>query len=112
NRTTSNSLEIWIQKNGRVTIGEDCLIAHDVHIQCGDMHGIFDIESKQQINLSSNEVKIEKHVWLGRSVTVLKDVTIGSGSIIGLRSLVVQNIESRAMAVGSPARVIKRNVSW
>ena len=46
--------------------------------------------------------------WLGCGVTVLGNVTIGFGSIIGARSLVLASIPPLCLAVGSPARVIKR----
>ena len=41
-------------------------------------------------------------------VSVLPGVTIGYGSIIGAGSVVTKDIPSRCIAVGNPAKVIKR----
>ena len=43
---------------------------------------------------------------------MLKGATIGAGSIIGAESVVTKDIPPESMAVGSPARVIRRGVSW
>lgn len=53
-------------------------------------------------------IKIGTNVWLGTNVTILGNVTIGHGSIIGANSLVLDNIPPFSIAIGSPAKVIKR----
>jgi acetyltransferase-like isoleucine patch superfamily enzyme len=55
-----------------------------------------------------NTIYIGTNVWLGANVTVLGDVSIGHGSIVGANSLVNKNIPPFSIAVGNPARVIKR----
>jgi lipopolysaccharide O-acetyltransferase len=47
-------------------------------------------------------------VWLGEHVSVLPGVTIGKGCIIGANSVVAKDIPDYCIAVGCPARVIKR----
>ncbi|MGK0447171.1 MAG: lipopolysaccharide O-acetyltransferase, partial [Polaribacter sp.] len=49
----------------------------------------------------------EDNVWIGQSVSVLKGVTIGFGSIIGANSVVTKDIPAHCIAVGSPAQVIR-----
>ncbi|MFV0221274.1 acetyltransferase [Empedobacter falsenii] len=66
----------------------------------------FSIPSERKLH--SNPVKIEKNVWIGEYVAVLPGVTIGEGSIIGAMSVVSKDIPPYSIAVGSPARVIKR----
>lgn len=58
--------------------------------------------------LYASPVIIEENVWLGEYVSILPGVTIGKGSIIGSMSLVNTNIPPFCIAVGSPAKVIKR----
>lgn len=55
-----------------------------------------------------NKIIIEDNVCLGAGVTICGNVTIGFGSIIGADSVVVNNIPPLSIAVGSPAKVIKR----
>lgn len=62
-------------------------------------------ELKEGINLP---VTIEKDVWLGARVTILKGVTIGEGSVIGAGSLVTKDIPPYSIAVGSPAKPVKK----
>ena len=51
---------------------------------------------------------IEDDVWLGAGVIVLKGVRIGRGAVVGAGSVVTKNIESLAIVVGVPARVVGR----
>ena len=50
---------------------------------------------------------IEENVWLGEGVKVLKGVTIGKNTVIGVGSVVTKNIPANVMAAGNPCRVIK-----
>lgn len=56
----------------------------------------------------SKSVVIEKNVWLGEGVKVLKGVTIGENSVIGAGSVVTKNIPANVIAAGNPCRVIKQ----
>jgi lipopolysaccharide O-acetyltransferase len=58
--------------------------------------------------LYSSPVIIEENVWIGEYVSILPGVTIGRGSIIGSMSVVNKNIPAFCIAVGAPAKVIKR----
>ena len=53
-------------------------------------------------------IKIEDDVWIGAGVKVLDGVKIGRGSVIGAGSVVTKNIPPYSVAVGVPARVIKK----
>ncbi|WP_372632927.1 acyltransferase [Cohnella sp.] len=52
--------------------------------------------------------RIGKGVWLGQNVCVLAGSTIGERSVIGAGSIVKGEIPPYSLAVGSPARVVKR----
>lgn len=47
-------------------------------------------------------------VWIGQNATILPGVHIGDGAIIGMNSVVGSTIEPYSIAVGNPARVIKK----
>lgn len=57
------------------------------------------------------DVVIGNAVWMGDSVIVLPDVTIGDGAVIGAGSVVTKSIPDFCVAVGNPARVIKQRFS-
>ena len=50
---------------------------------------------------------IKNDVWIGVDSVILRGVTIGNGVIIGANSVVNKDIPDFAIAVGSPAKVIK-----
>jgi acetyltransferase-like isoleucine patch superfamily enzyme len=98
----------------RIIIGDNVLIASKVFITDHN-HGSYsgDIQDSphsipQERPLYSKRVIIEKNVWLGEYVSVLAGVTIGEGSIIGTMSVVNKDIPPFTIAVGSPAKVIKK----
>ncbi len=97
-----------------VVIGDNVLIASKVFISDIN-HGCFEDNIEYDISippqkqpLSSKPVKIEDNVWLGESVCVLSGVIIGKGSIIGAHSVVSKDIPPYSIAVGNPAKVIKK----
>lgn len=54
------------------------------------------------------KIKIEKDVWCGASIIILKNSIIGYGAVIGAGSLVHGEIAPFTVNVGSPARPIKK----
>lgn len=92
-----------------VTIGNDVLIASHVLIS-SENHGMdpeSDIPFMDQ-PLSSNPVSIADGCWIGENVCILPGVTIGKKCIVGAGSVVTKSIPDYSIAVGNPARVIKK----
>lgn len=88
-----------------ITIGDDCAISHDFTVMDSDAHCI-------NGNKIKSEVHIGNHVWIGARVLILKGVTIGDGAVIAAGAVVTKDIPSRALAVGIPAKIVKREVEW
>lgn len=57
---------------------------------------------------TSAPVVICRHAWIGGNTTILPGVVIGEGAIVGASSVVTKNIPAYSVAVGNPAKVIKR----
>lgn len=92
-----------------LSIGEECLFASHVYISDHDHYSeSAHIPVRRCRTLVAAPVRIGNGVWLGERVCVLKGVTIGEGAIVGAASVVTKDIPPRSIAVGSPARVVKR----
>lgn len=95
------------------TIGEDCLFASDVRIQCSDSHNYYDLENEKNIGKQKEYiVSIGKHVWVGAKSNLLYGTDIGAGSIVGLGSFVNKKFPENAVLAGFPAKVVRENAAW
>jgi acetyltransferase-like isoleucine patch superfamily enzyme len=94
---------------GLVTIEDDVLFASHIFIS-DNMHGIsrVDIPYKYQPLERIAAVTIGRGCWVGEHVVILPGVIVGEQSIIGANSVVTESIPPRSIAVGSPARVVRR----
>ena len=59
-------------------------------------------------DLIVGDVVIKDGVWIGQNVCILPGVTIGEKAIVGAGSVVTKSIPDYCIAVGNPARVIKK----
>ncbi len=93
----------------KVIIKDNNLIASDVLI-AAENHGTNPegTASYAQTKLSSKSVVVEEGCWIGEKVIILPGVTIGKRSIIGAGSVVTKTIPPFSIAVGNPAKVIKK----
>lgn len=89
-----------------VTIGNDCLIAPGCHITDVN-HGMAADRPIRVQPLVSEPVRIGNDVWVGVGCSILPGVTIGDGAVIGARAVVTRDVPAMAIAVGSPAKVIR-----
>lgn len=99
---------------GSIKIGDNVLMASKIYISDHN-HGSYDeLNSDHPMSIPQERVSICKpvvicdNVWLGESVCVLPGVTIGEGCVIGALSVVSKNIPPFSIAVGNPAKVVKK----
>lgn len=109
--TTTARCFIGASEGARVHLGEDCMLASDVQLRCDDAHPIFDIHSGERVN-PSQDIFIGDHVWLAYGTRCMGGTRIGDGSVIGLDSIVTGAIPNNCVAVGRPARLVRRDVAW
>ena len=98
-----------------VEIGDNVLMASKIYISdcshgsyLGDSNDSSPLTSPIDRPLSVKPVKIENNVWLGEYVSVLPGVTIGQGTIVGANSVVSKSLPPNVIAVGAPAKPIKK----
>ena len=92
----------------RIMIGEDCLIAAYATIRDQD-HVIEDpLTPYRTQGRISAPIIIGRNVWIGTKATILRGVTIGDNSVIGANSVVTNDVKSNCVAVGNPAKVVRR----
>ena len=87
-----------------VRIGRHCLLGHYTLILDNDHHDL----RHHHVLPPSAPVIIDDHVWIGSKVTILPGVHVGRYAAIGTGSLVTKDIPPHTLAVGNPARVIRR----
>ncbi|GGD16924.1 acyltransferase [Aquisalinus flavus] len=109
--TTEQAVFFVHGDNMQITIGEDCMLSSGVVIRTADGHGIFDAESRRQINKPA-AVHVGAHCWIGNGARVAKGVTISDGCVIGQMSLVSKPTEPNSIYAGVPARKVRSGTVW
>lgn len=93
---------------GPVIIGDDVMTAQNVVIS-GMNHSYSDIGIPPTMQpVTSAVIDISANVWIGANSVITSGVQIGKHSIIGAGSIVTSNIPPYCVAVGNPARIIKK----
>jgi acetyltransferase-like isoleucine patch superfamily enzyme len=93
-----------------ITIGNDVWTGHRVYIT-DQNHGYEDIERPISTQTQAERpVRIGDGSWIGTGSVILPGADIGRHCTIGANSVVTGTIPDYSVAVGAPARVIKRFV--
>jgi acetyltransferase-like isoleucine patch superfamily enzyme len=95
----------------RVAVGPSVLMAAYSYVIGGD-HDFSNPEKPvlDQGRMSAG-VTIGRGVWMGAGAKILDGVAIGEHAVIGAASVVRENVEAHAIAVGVPARVVSSRTS-
>lgn len=97
----------------KIVIGDGLLTGRYVYI--GDnSHGGMTIEELQippsaRALVSKGEIIIGNNVWIGDKVTILANVKVGDGAIIGANSVVTHDVPAYSVVAGVPAKIVKIN---
>lgn len=93
---------------GPVEIGNRVMTAQHVVIS-GMNHSYEDINVPPTIQkVTSSTIRISDNVWIGANCVVIPGISIGRHSVIGAGSVVTRDIPDYCVAVGNPARVVKK----
>lgn len=96
------------EDGGKIIIGNNVMIGQNTVIRSSNHRfDRMDIPIRYQGHVGST-ITIEDSVWIGANCVILSGVIIGKHSVIGAGSIVTKSIPEYSIAVGNPARVIRR----
>ena len=89
-------------------IGDYCLLAQNITIT--PYSHIFESTDKVIIEQGghSKKIVIGKDCYIGMNVSILYSADIGNGSVVGAGSVVVKPLPPYSVAVGNPAKIIRK----
>ncbi|MDF2453983.1 MAG: acetyltransferase [Bacteroidota bacterium] len=99
----SNSLD------NAITIEDDVMMGCGVHIYTNN-HKFDnpDIPLIDQGYYPDEAVILKKGCWIGANAIILPGVSIGENSVVGAGSVVTKSVPDKVVAVGNPAKIIKK----
>ena len=98
----SEKCKVWIKKYS--VVGMNCMIVANKHVSTVGIPQI--LLGASGINDQNNNIVIEEDTWIGSNVTIMGNITVGRGSLVGACSLVTKSIPPYAIVIGSPAKII------
>lgn len=93
------------QDQGGITIGNGCLIGHNVVIATLN----HDKSVEKRGDCIPAPVIIGDYVWVGANATILPGVTIGEGAIIAAGAVVAKDVPAHVTVGGVPAKVLSEH---
>lgn len=106
-------LTMSCRNDGRIILREDILIAGNVEILTDDCHTIYAVDTGERRNPFGGGIVVGRHVWIGRAATIMGDCEIPDNAIVGAGSFVRGTFaDPNVVIVGTPARVVTRDVNW
>lgn len=111
---------IWVDENcfigefclirgqGGVHIGKSVLLAPRVQLLA--VEHIFQDPSRpvMEQGIIARGIQIGDGAWIGAGAIILDGVTVGRGAVVGAGAVVTRDVPAYALAVGVPARIIRR----
>ncbi|TWP50165.1 sugar O-acetyltransferase [Lentzea tibetensis] len=92
---------------GPVTIGNRVQMGPRVQLLTA-LHPVEDHEARHAGWETTAPIVINDGVWFGGGVIVCPGVTIGRNSVVGAGSVVTRDVPDHVLAVGNPARVVRK----
>lgn len=96
----------------RIEFGADNLLSWDVTVIDHDFHAISDTRTGEVLN-APKPISVGERVWVGARATILRGSVVGDGTVIASNSVLNRTYEGENQIIGgSPARVLRKNISW
>jgi len=95
-----------LQAQSEISIGKNCIIGSSTLVDT-DFHSMDrDRATNPKAPVKSAPILISDNVWIAGRCVILKGVTVGENSVVGLGSVVRQSIPEDSVAIGNPAQVV------
>ncbi len=93
---------------GPVVVGNNVMLAQNIVVS-GLNHGYEDVDIPPSLQkVSCKQIIIADEVWIGANCVITAGVKLGKHCVIGAGSVVTKDIPAFTIAVGNPAKVIKK----
>jgi len=105
---------IFISRNFHISarnliFGNNIMIGPNLVIECDDhiynKVGVAMFQTQKE--RKGSFIKLEDDIWIGAGVTILKNVIIGEGAVIGAGSIVTKDIPPYTICAGIPCKALK-----
>jgi len=111
NVSTTGPCFISSVEGSTVTLGDDVMLASENEIRADDAHPLFDVNTGLRVN-PVRDISIGNHVWVAKRAVLLGGAVMGDGSVLGYGSILKGSVPNNSVAVGVPAKVVRRDVAW
>jgi acetyltransferase-like isoleucine patch superfamily enzyme len=90
-----------------IVIGARAMLAPYCVLDSGFGHSALGLTRPMTAPQRGGPITIGDDTWLGTGAIVVGGVSVGEGAVIAAGALVTEDVPAGAIAVGSPARVVK-----
>ncbi len=104
---------VWINNNAficadktSITIKDNCLVGTNFSCIDSDFHGL-GANERLSSDYKCKPVVIERNVFIGGNVSILKGVTIGENTVVANGSVVTKSFPANVIIGGNPAKIIR-----
>lgn len=83
-----------------------CMVS-DAIIMDSDAHSIEINRWNPKAQIKTKPIYICENVWIGSKSAILKGVTVGKNSVVGLGTIVRQEVPESVVVIGNPQQIVK-----
>ena len=94
--------DVILYSQGKIRIGEQTVISQGSHL-CAGTHDY----NQVGFPLITKPINIGSHVWIAAESFIHPGISIGEGSVIGARSVVVNDMPAWMICAGHPCKPLK-----
>ncbi|MEL6459670.1 MAG: acyltransferase [Cyanobacteria bacterium J06621_15] len=91
-----------------IQINDYCLIS-DCFLSDSDYHNLEPhLRHSPPTSKVAAPITLKHNVWIGARVTIMKGVTVGKNSVIGLGSIIRKSVPDNVVVIGNPQQIVKK----